>query len=342
MGLAAAIPAGISVGRGVGNWINSRKKKKTTTTQGPALDPRIVQFQQELERRRNERTPLAAAERGNLQQGFTDLANRPGYQSQNRGAFEEFSRTGGIDPTRIQGDADSLRKFGQQGGHKFFGELADTGGWDANRTADFRSRVASQTPSFYTSLRDDLNRRRRIQGGVGTGFAEADAKLARESARGSADAVREGELSMGADKIQNQLAGAQGFSSNFLQGLQASMGGELSLQNLIQSGRQFGISGMENADQYGDSSGFRNQSAGLQGLLSLFGSRDGELSGLDDDYMASIGMGHNIEQDYWNRDQMEKQKRSNLINQILGAGGGALEAWLKSRKDPNEFSYERG
>lgn len=297
----------MAAGAGAAYLVNRNKKKKSGPMQTINEIPRRDQLQEfinSLSPDLRDSMERGRESRSEIRTGYNDLRNRPGYQSR-------------FDPSAMRGDIGSLRNFGLRGGHETFGEFAKTGGWDDTRKEQYRSRIASETPAFYKSLRSDLARRQAARGAYAPGFVASDAKLARESARASGDAIRDAELGMASDIDRNRLAGAQGYSQNFLSGLNAALRGETDIQN---------IGNAENRYEY--DSARDNELAGLQGLQSLFGTTDAQSGQYLNQLLAALGMQHDWQTDErdfrYQRGQNDRSWWTNLLTQLAGGAAGAL------------------
>lgn len=145
-----------------------------------------------------------------------------------RGRWSEFARTGGI------GEADRARMRG--GG--VYDEYAKTGGWSPERVSLFRNRIAGQTPGFYGSLKNELERNKNVQGGYSPGFTEQNALLARESAHGAQQAVESGELGLQDQISSGRQWGAEGMTSS-----------EGRLQDILGRNTIAGLGGMGDSDR---------------------------------------------------------------------------------------------
>lgn len=129
-----------------------------------------------------------------------------------------------------------------------FSQFADTGGYSEADKANIRSRAVSPIRSIYSSAEQGLERQRSLQGSYSPGFATARARMAREQGQLTSDATTNAEAS---------------------------------IAQMVNQGKQFGVSGMNQAysstpglsNMFGNqmltSQGQQLQAAGLQNQLGL-------------------------------------------------------------------------
>lgn len=208
-------------------------------------------------------------------------------------------RYGGLDPAmvkRVQGDAGALRNFASYGGVDaegrsrmrgggYFDELIKSGGYSDEDIANIRARTARQTPALYEGLRSDLERGHAAQGGYGPGYDAQLAKLTRDSARASQDAILGSEIGLAESIRGGKLAGASGMSDaeralqalisqNTLGGYTSAAGIEGNLMDSIRSGQMFGVSGLGDLDKTNlarrlSAAGILSDLTGMAGGFSL-------------------------------------------------------------------------
>lgn len=141
--------------------------------------------------------------------------------------YKTFRDTGGLSEQNIE------RMRGMGG----FEEFAKTGGYTAPQLANIKAQAISPIGSYATGTRDELARRRAVQGGYAPGFDAANRQLQRDTARAIAD---------------------------------TSLNANVMLQDRINQGRQWGISGLTGAEQAlaGMQTGNRLQALGGEGTMS--------------------------------------------------------------------------
>lgn len=198
------------------------------------------------------------------------------------GGYEGYLPTGGIDQDAIDaimGDIGGLRELGRTGGldaesiNRYRGggvydEFAKTGGYSEGDIANIRSRSNSQIPSFYSSLKDELARQNTVQGGYSPGYTYGLAKSGRDAYRAAAEQSLNTEIGI-KDKVNSgRQWGASGMTSS-----------EDALQRL-RTGNMF--RGLEGASsrQLGLQESIRSgRQYGQTGMSNLYGSeREHELS----------------------------------------------------------------
>jgi hypothetical protein len=175
-------------------------------------------------------------------------------------ALHDFSTTGGFTPGReesVMGVANQLKNNGGLSdeniarirGNGGYDEFAKTGGYTPEAIANIKAQALSPIGSYATGTRDELARRAAIQGGYTPGFDAASRQLRRDTARNIADTSLNANVSI-QDKInQGRQWGIGGLSGAETQigglkqhGLEAGGGMELQLQSLISQYRAQGLS----------------------------------------------------------------------------------------------------
>lgn len=183
------------------------------------------------------------------------------------GTFRSFMGPhGGLDPSRIaniEGDISGFRDIGRYGaadaaganrirGNGVFEEFSKTGGYSDADKANIRSRIASQTPSFFASLRRRLDQQNRVNNGLNPGYTSQMSKMARDAGQEGTAAVREGEIALQEAVNSGRKWGTEGMSAseraivaNMLAGLEGASSTEMGLMDMIRSGQMFGAQGLE-------------------------------------------------------------------------------------------------
>lgn len=196
-------------------------------------------------------------------------------------------------------------------GNNYFEELERTGGYSPEDILKIRSRSNRSIPSFFESLKGNLQRSR-AQGRRGLSLAETGA-LSREGARGAHDAAIDTELDIKDRVNTGRLTGARGMSE-----------AELSLESLIGGNKRTGLAGLFGL---GESKTQTRQQA-LSGIRGLRTDVSGEESMYLDNLFRTIGLGAAQRAQllglYQNQDQLDNQRRQalfNAIGQALGIAG---------------------
>jgi len=235
------------------------------------------------------------------------------------GGYREFANTGGISNEM----RDRIRGSG------VFDDMAATGGYTNADMANVRSRGIAPISAFYGNLKNELDKKRAVQGGYGFGYDATSAKMARDNAIAGGNAARDTEIDL-----------SQSIRGNKMQGASALSGAELGYTNALQSGKLAGLGGMTDIGKFGygglqDIAGIRQQIsnanasarsaasnsraagsraeaaaiieeqqyrdkmklAGLGGLESVYGSNPAELARYDEELYRNRGLtGQNVGQ----------------------------------------------
>lgn len=135
-----------------------------------------------------------------------------------------YSDTGGVDP----GQLEKIRS-GYEG-------FATTGGFNPGDEAVFRRNATSSVPATYEVLKNEVNRKRSLLGGLGPGGELS--QMARQEGEVSARANTAAEAALAEQKRTGRLAGISGLgqteqqlASNKLAGLQTGAGISQNLYN---------------------------------------------------------------------------------------------------------------
>lgn len=183
--------------------------------------------------------------------------------------FNEMGRTGGLNDEAIQ------RMRGMGG----FDEYAKTGGYSDADRANIRSRALSPIGSFASSARDELARRRSVQGGYSPGFDASSRAIRRDASRGIADASLNAELGI-MDRVNEGrrwgiggLTDAEGRlqtlkTGNQLAGWQGSLGAATGMADVETGNANRAL----NAGMFNSDMGLRTDLAGLGGISDIYGS----------------------------------------------------------------------
>lgn len=229
----------------------TKESYKDTKTERGATTAEYDAAQAEAAKRAGGLEGISTTGRNNLIEGYSGLgtagtlapqsiSTRPidvGELKTTLPRLREFADTGGFTPERtssIMENVGGLKEFGRTGGLSSeninrmrgmggFDEFAATGGIDPTQRANIRAKAISPIGSYATGTRDELSRRLALQGGYGPGFDSANRALQRDTSRAIAD---------------------------------TSLNAELGIQDRVNEGRRFGISGIAGTE------------AGLAGLQS--------------------------------------------------------------------------
>src|SRR5688572_12936544 len=167
-----------------------------------------------------------------------------------QGTLSELARTGGWTPEQIANVNRSIAGFqsfadtggvDEEGKYRIrgkgvFDEYSKTGGYSDKDIANARLRGTSGIPAFYSRVRDESNRLGRVQGGGGPGQAALMSRLARDEARGVSDAALSSELGIHEAIDKGRQWGTTGLSN-----------AEISLQELLSKNKLAGMGGVADA-----------------------------------------------------------------------------------------------
>lgn len=167
-----------------------------------------------------------------------------------------------------------------------YSQFADTGGYSPQDLANIRSRAISPIRSIYSSAEQGLDRQRSLQGGYSPGFSTAKARMAREQGQLTSDATTNAEAA---------------------------------ISEMVNQGRRFGVSGMNQAysSTPGLSNMFGNQMLQSQGQQLTAAGLQNQLS------LGLIGGQQNLASVPGNFDTT-----LGTIGRIGGMAGGMLYPWL--------------
>lgn len=233
---------------------------------------------------------LFNTERNRNDSSRTDLTNRYG----------NLADTGGWDPndlSGVRGDIAGLNELGRTGGldataiNRFRGggvydEFAKTGGYSEGDISNIRSRSNSVIPSMYAGLKDELQRQNTAQGGYSPGYTYGLAKSGRDAYRAGAGQALDTEIGI-KDKVNSgRQWGASGMTSseNALQTLRTG-----NMFRGLEGAGNLGI-GLTNSINSGKNIGL----GGLEHLRTTPGSEMAYLSellrtyGMDDSSIAQL------------------------------------------------------
>jgi hypothetical protein len=286
------------------------------------------------------------------------------------GGAREFGKTGGFTPGRessIMENVAGLKNIGATGGLSSeniermrglggFDEFAKTGGYTPESIANIKAQALSPIGSYASGTRDELARRRSLQGGYAPGFDAANRQLSRDTARQIANTSLNANVGIqdrinagrqwgigGLAQAEGGIAGMQ--SQNKLAGYQGAGNMELQLQNMISNYRGQGLSmeqataraiddlqtqtsmfnsqQQQQADQYNADMALRKESFGVGGLQGLYNTDVGQYQNERDRANALLGGQTQSNLGYLNN-QTQLAVQPGIGGNVMGAiGAGA-------------------
>jgi len=138
---------------------------------------------------------------GMIGRGTFDEAERA-YKDMDQATAKRFAETGGLE----NADLDRWRGGG------VYDEFGKTGGYSDVDKANIRSRAISPIGSFAAGERDEMARRRSVQGGYTPGFDASQRALKRDTARNIADTSLDAEIGIQENVNKGRQWGAEGMS----------------------------------------------------------------------------------------------------------------------------------
>lgn len=246
---------------------------------------------------------------------YRNLFNQP---DPTKPGFLEFSRTGGWSPedrAGMMGDITGLEDYARNPisagdmaryrGGGVYDEFAKTGGYSTQDLQNIRSRSNASIPSFFQSLRDELDTRARVQGGL-PGYSGQMAKMARDQAQASALQALGTETDIKKAVNEGRQWGAQGMTSS-----------EASLQDLIQRAKLGGYGTAGNLRTGMMNSINQGRLSGLAGLGNTQDRRLQMLAGMQNLYQATPGQVQMLIQGLMQTQGMTQQEATNYIGQQM-------------------------
>lgn len=228
--------------------------------------------------------------------------------------YESYFPTGGIDPgaiSNIRGDISGLRELGRTGGLNeeaiaryrgggVYDEFAKTGGYSEGDISNIRSRSNSVIPSMYASLKDELHRQNTAQGGYSPGYTYGLAKSGRDAYRAGAGQALDTEIGI-KDKVNSgRQWGATGMTTS-----------ENALQTLRTGNMYRGMTGAGAMEQGLEESIRSGRQYGQSGKAGLYaGERENELAmlgyqlkvqGMSDEQLARLLQMYPEGRSVWNK-----------------------------------------
>lgn len=196
--------------------------------------------------------------------GYEDILNEPRNSAGSR-YYKDFAETGGLDDENIR----RIR------GNGVFDEFARTGGLSDEDIANMRLQGSRVIPGFFDAVRRNVDKSANIQG-YSPGYSSQTRAIARDSARGAADAALDTELGITNTRNEGRKWGASSLS-----------GAESDLVGALQRGKMFGIEGMDRSDMASRA----DRLAALSGIRGLRTDTPGEVGMYEDEILSSMGQG---------------------------------------------------
>lgn len=227
------------------------------------------------------------------------------------GKYRGLADTGGYSPediSGIKGDVSGLREMGRTGGidsesmgrfrgNGVFDEFSKTGGLSAADRGNIKARALRPVSAMASNTRDELARRRSVQGGFSPGFDSSSRALQRDTARGIADTSLNANLGIMDRVNQGRQWGAEGASNS-----------EGNLQTLRTGNQYRGLTGASDIQMGLNNSIFGNKMSALGGARGSAG----DIAGIE---------GQNIGYDFANRGIEGQNIDRNLDSKYRGVGG---------------------
>lgn len=307
-----------------------------------------------------------------IMSGYMGLAGNGGYSDASKASIggdisglQSIGATGGIDA------AGAARMRG--GG--VYDDFAQTGGLSQSDRANIKARALSPVSSMASTTRDEMARRRSVQGGFSPGFDASTRALQRDTARNIADTDLSANLGITDQVNQNKLAGAAGMAStegnyqglktgNQLTGLTGAANTEMGLNNSI-AGNQLSAlgganataNGMANVDNMNANIGFGNaniqgqninnqlnqQNLGVSGMQGLYSSDASRYASDLDRNVGITGQNASSNQGYYAaRNPLATQPGvggnvMSLAGTAAGIGGGLISGSMKPQYTGNQY-----
>ena len=202
------------------------------------------------------------------QAGATESLNRTKSRTALDTTSRDLAATGGVSPEM----QNRVRGLG------VYDDFANTGGYTEADKGNIKARALAPVGALAESARQELERRRAVQGGYAPGFDAASNRLRRDAARGAVDASLNANLEVKDRVNANKFAGAQGLTTS-----------ELGLHGAKLQGQQLGLAGLGNVyqsdvDQYQAERDrtlgiVRDKTAADMGYLDLYSNADKDPGG---------------------------------------------------------------
>ena len=155
-------------------------------------------------------------------------------------------QTGGVTPV----DIDTSGR-----GFEGYEEFSRTGGFTPGESENFLRRATAPTQAIYGASRDELSRRKSLQGGYSPGFGASEARLTRQAGIAGSEASLSGNLELNKQVREGKLAGLGGMERIRGEAEKERLGkqelqqrGEIAGQELLQRFSQFGVAALSDVD----------------------------------------------------------------------------------------------
>lgn len=217
---------------------------------------------------------------------------------------------------------------------KYFREYAQTGGWSPERRADAMAESTAGVPAVYGNLINDITRRGAV---TGSGLVDSSvSRLAREAARATTDAARQGRLGIESAVDTGRQWGTTGIEGHHTNDASARLQALAGEGNVLASVLGNKVS-MRNTDEQvaasRAASGAANSLAEAQLRANLY---LGGAGGMSHYFDSDVGTQSDLRGNILNNNMMTGNQMGNLIQQgnrpgIIGglaALGGAAMPWL--------------
>jgi hypothetical protein len=210
------------------------------------------------------------------------------------GAYGGLAADGGYSDAskaNINGDIGGLRSMGANGGldassmsrmrgGNTFDELAQNGGLTMRDRANIKTRALAPISSAMSATRDEMARRRSVQGGFTPGFDASSRALTRDTARNAASTSLDANLGI-LDRVNaGKLQGAQGMADS-----------EGNMQSLRTGNMYRGLTGAANTEMGMNNSIFGNKATALAGQRGVAG----DIAGIDAQNIGNEFANRNID-----------------------------------------------
>jgi len=232
-----------------------------------------------------QRADTAGSQSGELRDAITG-----GYGGMASGPARQMNMPREIKVGELQAANTEYQKFRDTGGLSAenesrmrggggFDEFAKTGGYSDKNKADIKAQAISPIGSYATGTQDEISRRQALTGGYAPGMDAANRQLRRDTSRGIADTSLNANIAI-QDKVnQGRQYGISGMANSEagLAGLQTgnrlqALGGEYNTGNAISGYDAQNVGNTMNAEQFNINTANQQQAAGLSGLSGMYGS----------------------------------------------------------------------
>lgn len=205
---------------------------------------------------------------------YMGLADNGGYSNEDISGVKgdisglrEMGKTGGLDEAAM----------GRMRGNGVYDEFSKTGGLSAADRGNIKSRALAPVSAIASGTRDEMARRRSVQGGFSPGFDSSSRALQRDTARNIAGTSLDANLGIMDRVNQGRQWGAEGAASS-----------EGNLQTLRTGNQYRGLTGASDTQMGLNNSIFGNQISALSGARGSAG----DIAGIE---------GQNIGYDFANK-----------------------------------------